>query len=69
MNPYQADPKEAPMNTRTCPSCHGPGHPSNFGGTCDPCREAMRADTIDLRTTEQADQQAQAELRREAYTR
>lgn len=69
MNPNQADPKEAPMHTPTCPRCQGPGNPAHFGGTCDTCREAMNARTIDLRTAEQADQQAQAEQRREAYAR
>jgi hypothetical protein len=57
------------MHTTSCPSCSGAGNPANFGGTCDPCREAMNTRTIDLRTAEQADQQAQAELRREVYAR
>jgi hypothetical protein len=57
------------MHTTSCPSCSGAGNPANFGGTCDPCREAMNARTIDLRTAEADAQAEQAAARREVYAR
>lgn len=69
---YQCDPKEHTMPPTTdslCPRCHQPGNPANFGATCDPCKTALNARTIDLRDAETTNQAAAAAARREQYTR